>query len=302
MKTRGFTLIEILVAVVLFVVVASMGVYVFTAQNRGWKMESDKVAVQMMAKGTLDELSRAARLTGNGLPEGMGGIEVFGGGPERATFVSNEDGAADTVRGFEWTPGAGRLSLAVTDSRRFSELGYVWVELNVPLVAGPGVSATAATTVRPFVLPVVDRTTSAGGGCGDSIILDVTSLEGTPNFWNSPGNIRPVTLGLVQKLDSTTYRQSGDTLYLRRNRLGESVFAIGVDTLRLSYFHPADGWRDSLSGSVPANVVSKVRIRLVMRSPKPDFKLLEDSPATRGYRFSRLEMEVALRATALTNR
>ncbi|HOX53801.1 MAG TPA: hypothetical protein PKY05_20140, partial [Fibrobacteria bacterium] len=119
---------------------------------------------------------------------------------------------------------------------------------------------------------------------------------------NQPGNIWPVTVGLVQKLDSTTYRKSNDTLFLRRNTLPEAVFAIGVDTLRFQYLHPAVGWRDSLSGAAPANVVSKVRIRLVMRSLKPDSKLKKDAPSTRGYRFSRLEMEVGLRTTALNNR
>ncbi|MBK8804509.1 MAG: type II secretion system protein [Fibrobacteres bacterium] len=298
MRRPGFTLIEILVAVVLFSVVASMGMYVFSAQNRSWKTETDKVAVQMMAKGILDELSRAVRTTGSGLPEGAGGLKVYAAGEEMVTFVTNDDGQADTVKGWSWVPGSGRLSIAVSDARRFADSGYVQVSLMVPNVGVHG----GITTIRPFVLGVVDRTSATSGGCGDSVILDVTSLEQAPNSWNVAGDINAVMLSLVQNLDSITYRKSNDTLFVKRNALQQTAFALGVDSLQLWYFHPVEGWKDSLSGTNPADVISKVRIRLVMRSPKIDFKLKKEIPASRGYRFSRLETEVGLRTSPLANR
>lgn len=300
MARRGFTLIEILVALLVFCVVASMAMYVLTAQNDSWKAESDKNASQLMAKATLDELSRAVRTTGGGLPPNQGGMRVFADGEERVTFVANEGGGSDQVLGADWIPGTERLKLAVANAWQFSLKGYVRLNLTVP---PPGSNASTSTTVsQAFTLPVVERISSAAGGCRDSIVLDVSSLERLPNGWNQAGDIVATNGAMVLSIDSITYLKSNDTLFVKRNTLDSLPFVIGVDQFQLRYFHPNAGWQDSLSGVAPADQIMKVQIRLVMRSLKPDYKLLKQSPATRGYRFATLETEVGLRTSNLVNR
>ena len=297
MGRRGFTLVELLAAMAVFVIVGSMGMYVLAVQNRSWKTESDKTVVQMMAKGTLDELTRAVRMTGSGLPDGAGGMKVYGSGNERATFVMNEDGGADTVQGWNWNRTTKRLSIAVNDATRFGYLGYARLNLKVP---SAGLHAASGVSVQSFTLGVVDWAVSSGG-CGDSIVLDVTSLQNAPYNWNLVGDIQGMVNSLVQNIDSLTYRKSNDTLYLKQNIQPETVYALGIDTLRFQYFHPVDGWRDSLSPTAPANAVQKVRIRLVMRTRNVDSKLLSSDPSSRGYHFSKMETEVGLRTSALVN-
>ena len=152
-----------------------------------------------------------------------------------------------------------------------------------------------------FRLPILERISSTGG-CGDSIVLDAGTLTDFPQSWTWSAAIGVQANTLVYNLDSVSYRKSGDTLYTRWNRQPEGVYALGVDSLRIQYWHPVAGWGDSLSGSTPANRIEKVRIRLVMRTRKIDKKLLSQSPVSRGYRFSTMETEVALRNDSLVNR
>jgi len=296
MGRRGFTLVEILAAMAVFAIVGSMGFYILSAQNRGWKTESDKTAVQMMAKGSLDELSRAVRMTGSGLADGAGGVKVYGSGEEKATFVMNEDGGRATILGAVWTPGTKKLHLKVDSAENFAYLGYARLDLKVPPMGAH--SATPFRT-KTYTLGVLDRMT-ASYGCGDSIILDGTTL--VDSGWTYASDVQVFLNSAIQNIDSVTYRKSNDTLYLKRNIQGETVFALGVDTMHLQYYHPVDGWRDSLSGTSPANTVLKVRIRLVFRTPNVDSKLLASDHSSRGYHFSKMETEVGLRTTELLNR
>jgi len=296
---RGVTLIELLVAAAVFMVVGSGIMYALSSSNQDWAIASGKVSMELTAKATLEELARAVRMTGSGLPDRMGGVKVFGAGEEKATFVMNENGGVDTVRNSSWEPGSGTLRIHVKDATRFSYKGYVRVDLDVPPI-GAHRDDLLGTFTKSFTLGVLDRTTS-GAGCGDSILVDVSALEAAPYNWNKPGDISALGNSLIQSLDSITYRKSGDTLFLKRNIQSETAFTTGVDSMRIWYHHPIDGWGDSLSGTLPADRFDKVRIRLVMRTKNVDFALLRRDKASRGYRLFRMETEVAMRNSELSN-
>jgi prepilin-type N-terminal cleavage/methylation domain-containing protein len=299
MNRRAFTLIEVLVAMVLFVSVGAMVMMVFTNQNRSFKTESDKVDVAMMAQGTLDELTRAVRMTGGGLPDGSAGIKVWGAGEERATFVMNETRGVDTVAGSSYVPSRKQLRIAINDASRFSDNGNVRINLFTPTPGFHGL--WGATIARVFTLGILERVASAEK-CGDSLVLDASPLVAPPYSWNFPGDVQVGARSIVYNVDSLTYSKSHDTLFLRQNRQDSTVFALGIDELHFRYWHPALGWLDSLSGANPANQIDKVWIRLVMRTRVPDPKLKQQDTSSRGYRFSIMETEVSLRNTSLVNR
>lgn len=299
MRRRGFTLVEILVSVVILGVVAGMTMTVFQYQNTNWKTESDKAEVAMAAKGVIDEMSRMIRMTGGGLPDNTVGLKVWGSGEEMVSFVLNSNNWADTSSGSTYDPDNGRLSIAVDSAAKFNPSGYVQVQLDFPPVGSSAPASANRTILTPFMLKVLERV----GGCGqDSIVVDVGFLQDPPHDLTWPEAVSVPLQRPVYNLDSITFRKSNDTLYTKWNRLTESVFAIGVDTLRLQYWHPVAGWRDSLSATSPANRIDKARIRLVMRTRKVDRKLLGSNPSTRGYRFTVLETEVALRNENLVNK
>ena len=303
MVRRGFTLVEVLVALVIMGFVTGMVMTVFQYQNRNWKTEADKVEVTMMARGTLDEITRTIRMAGGWLPDSAGGLKVYGNGEERLTIVINGKQWIDTVQGSTYIPSKNLLRVAVKDASKFSGDGHALISIDVPSAMVPAAPDIGDKTHRdsPFLFRIVDRVV-ASGGCGDSIILDATDWSSSPRNFTWPEAIRATPDSPIRNLDSVTFRKSRDTLYTKWNFQPEAVFALGVDSFRLWYFHPVDGWKDSLSGSKPENKIEKVRIRLVMRTRKVDNKLLSQSPATRGYRYSKMETEVALRNDKLKHK
>lgn len=298
MVRRGVTLIEILVALSVFMVVGGGVMYVLAAQNRSWKLSSDVAEMNLSARLVLDELTRSFRMTGSGLPDSVGGLKVYGDGPEKVVLVMNESAKQDTVTGSSRNIGAGTLSLRVNDVSRFPVKGYVRVDLKVP---GPGAHSWTGLSYKTFVLEVKDRA-NGNGVCHDYLILDVSPLQSAPNGWNLPGDIEHMTNGLVQNIDSIRYWKSNDTLYVKRNAQDATPLAFGVDSLRFWYHHPNDGWLDSLSPNYPANSVGKVRVRIVFRTRKADSKLLSRDSSSRGYQFCRMETDLALKNLNLTNK
>lgn len=280
---RGLTLIELLVAVVLFTIVASLTMMVFSNQDRSFRTESDKAEVALMARGSLDELARAVRMTGSGLPEEAAGVRVSGG---RLTFVMNESGGADEMADFDYDPTALLLGVGVKEASGFSHMGYARVTLTIASAAVPSVR----------VLPIVKRFAHAGG-CGDSLVLDASVLHPP----SGPNAVAVEANTVVYNVDSLSYWKQGDSLMVQRNRLNPSVYARGLDDLTWSFWNTTAGWQTSLAGLGADKHIDKIRIRLVTRNQSVDAKLLAQDPTSRGYRFSVLETDIALRNTGLVN-
>jgi prepilin-type N-terminal cleavage/methylation domain-containing protein len=287
MVRRGITLLELLVAMVLFAIVASLAMMVFTNQNRSFQMESERAEAALMAKGTLEELTHAVRMTGSNLPDSTAGIQVWDSVAQSTTFVMNEQAGIDTIKAFVYDPATRRLGVGISNAKRFSNLGFVLI----PLTISP------STLARNYTIPIVERRTSL---CGDSLILDASPL--LPPLGNS---VTTTTNSPLYNVDSLTYWKRNDTLFVRRNRQPTSTaFAVGVDTLKFQYWHPEVGWKPTLwTGTDPllAKQIDKVNIRLVMRNLTYDAKRFKQDPNSRGYSFSVLETEVALRNTRLVN-
>lgn len=299
MVRRGFTLVEILISLVILGFVTGMAMTMFQFQNRNWKTTSDKAETVMMARGTLDEIARSIRMTGGWLPDNSAGLKVWGSGPERITFVLNNTQWVDTLRDLEYLPATRQLRIQIDSAVNFSQGGQVMLTLLVPgTTAIPG---SAGTDPRTFRLPIQERIASAGG-CGDSLLLDASTLYNAPNSWTWTTAIARVVNSPVYNYDSVTYYQVQDTLMVRWNTLPETPFALGIETFSVKYQHPVSGWLDSLSGTAPANRIEKVRIRVVSRSRKPDSKLLAQNPSSGGYHRSVLETEISLRNDSLVNR
>jgi prepilin-type N-terminal cleavage/methylation domain-containing protein len=284
MARRGISLIELLVAMVLFAIVASLAMMVFANQNRSFKMESERAEAALMAKGTLDELTHAVRMTGSNLPDSTGGIRIWNSLAESTTFVMNELGGQDTLTGYMYDTTTKLLHLKITDAKRFSDLGFVLIPLTVP----------PSPISKNYTVPIQKRMTS---GCGDSLILDATPLAAV-------GAITTTANTPIYNIDFVTYQKRNDTLFIHRNRQRSTAFAVGIDTLEFLYWHPEVGWKSTLwTGTDPAlaKQIDKVNIRLVTRNQTYDAKRFQQDSNSRGYNFSVLETEVSLRNTRLVN-
>lgn len=298
MKRRGVTLIELLVALVILGAVVGMAMTIFRSQHQNWKTGSDKIEVGIMAKGALDEIGSAIRMTGQVLPRGKAGIQLAVSPAVGASFVLNRARWVDTTAGFVYDPAGKILRIAVDSAGKFSDQGYALLSITTPPQGVNGLPAQAAY----YTLPIAARVVHSGGCASDSLVLDATQLASLPNGWLSAGNIDVAASTLVYNVDTVSYAKSGDTLYVRMNRGVATPYAIGIDSLKLQYHHPSAGWSDGLSSAAPANAVDLVRIRVVSRSLRRSGWLLSKIPSSRGYQFVRLETEVGLRNDSLVNK
>jgi type II secretory pathway pseudopilin PulG len=295
---RAVTIIELIIAMVILSAVVTMALLTFSYMNSAWNVESDKAAMRLTAKAIFDEISRSIRTTGGELPGGVAGLRVFGRGGERLSFVLNSNGWVDkSVDSSNWNFRNSQLAIPVSNALNFSDNGQILTTLHVPAQGAlPNTAPIRDTTV---MLPIKYLIVKGGSCSKDSVVADVTSFA---TRWPWDKAVRVDLSTAVYNLDSLHYYMASDTLMLRKNRGKAAMFAVGVDTLRFQYFHPVVGWRDSLVNTAPANKVTKVRVRIRVRTLDPDVNLRKLQPATKGYYYEILQTEVSMRNDSLVNK
>ncbi|QQS05763.1 MAG: prepilin-type N-terminal cleavage/methylation domain-containing protein [Fibrobacterota bacterium] len=302
---RGFSLVEILVALVIMVVVSSSVLMVFQYQSRNAGTQRAIAEMNLMAKGTSEELTRTLRMAGGMLPPGNGGVKVWGAGAERVTVVLNRSGTVDTTRepsvfvfgtlGVGAQSFANPLILPVRNVAGFTDKGYVLTTVRTPPTTFPVGTTPAPVRDTMIVLPVLALFKSvsvAGLATGAVIVADGSYFA---SKWKWMNSVRTDVNVFVYGIDSVRYRLMGDTLLRRVNRNDSASYALGIDSLRLQYQHPNGNWYDSLWSAVPSGQVEKVRISLKVRTRKKDNALAKTSPPTKGYHYQVIVNEVALR-------
>lgn len=302
---RGFSLVEILVALVIMVLVSSSVLLVFQYQSRNAGTQRAVAEMNLMAKGASEELTRTLRMAGGMLPPGNGGLRVWGAGPERVTVVLNRNGSVDTTREpsvFVYgTLGVGAKSytnaliLPVRNVSGFTDKGYVLTTVRTPPMTFPVGTTPAPIKDTMIVLPVLalyKSFSAAGVTTGAAVIADGSWFA---SKWKWMNSVRTDVNVFVYAIDSVRYRLVGDTLLRRVNRNDSAPYALGVDSLRLQYQHPNGIWYDSLWSAVPSGQIEKVRVSLKIRTRKKDNALARSNPATKGYHYQVIVNEVALR-------
>ena len=306
---RGFSLPEILIALVIMVIISSGVLLVFQYQNKNMITQRAIAEMNLMAKGASEEMSRTLRMAGGVLPPGVGGLVVKGGGTERVTVVLNRGGGVDTTRsGSTFQPGSVSTSLGtyanpiILPVRNvlgvFSDSGYVVTTVKVPPSTYPVGTTPAPVNDTMIVLPILKL--SPGFSIGPITVGPVVIADGSwfAARWPWANSVQTSSNTFVYALDSVRYWTGNDTIFRKINRSDSAAYAVGIDSLRVSYLHPSGTWSDSLIGTDPANQIQKARLRIRVRTRQKDRSLEIKSPSTRGYHYQTIETEVALRNSA----
>ncbi len=306
---KGFTLIEVLIAMVIMVLISSGVLLTFQYQNKNLVTQRGIAEMNLMAKGISEEMSRNLRMAGGVLPPGVGGLKVYGNGVERLTVVLNRGGGVDTTRDMSYfRPGSITTSQGVFQNALFlpvrhvtgvfTDSGYIVTTVRVPPSSYPLGTTPAPTTDTMIVLPVLEMSTnfSIGGiAAGPFVIVDGSWFA---SKWPWLNSVQTSANMYVYGLDSVRYWASADTVFRKINRNDSAAYALGVDSLRLQYMHPTGAWSDSLLGTDPANQIQKARVRIRVRTRQKDLSLAASNPSTKGYHYQTIETEVALRNTS----
>ena len=313
---RAFTLVEILVALVIMAVIVSGVMGVFQYQNRNASVQRDVAEMNLMGKGMAEELSRTIRMAGGALPPSFGGLKVYGGGAEKVKVALNRNNGSDSTRlaanyyrGTIGSPWGGSYSnpyiLPLNDVQGvFPDSGYVLTTVKIP--AFGALAAGGPTRDTMIVMPILKVQPAATAWTVNGVAMTGPYVIADGSWfaaqWPFAGAAATGVSMPVYALDSVLYWTSNDTVYRKIDRNASAPYAIGVDSLKISYLHPSAGWLDSLSGADPANQIVKVRMRLRMRTRHADPVLKKSNPSSQGLHYQTIESEVSLRnASTLVN-
>jgi len=311
---KGFTLIEILVALVIMGVISTGVLTLFQYQNKNMITERAVAEMNLMGKGVSEEMSRNLRMAGGVLPPGVGGLVVSANGPEKVTVVLNRAAGVDTARGASYfEPGTVTSVLGTFENPIFipvkhvlgvfTDSGYVVTTVKRQ-ASGAAVGTTPPTGSDTMIVMKILRL-SPGFSVGPFSFGPVVVADGSwfASQWSWTNSVVVSANTYVYALDSVRYWCSADTVFRKINRNDSAAYALGVDSLKLRYMHPSGTWSDSLLGTDPANQIQKVRVRVRVRTRQKDLSLAQKNPSTQGYHYQTIETEVGLRnASTLVNK
>jgi len=304
---RGFTLIEILIALVIMMLVSSGVLAVFQYQNRNASVQRDVAEMNLMAKGMAEELSRNIRMAGGALPPGVGGLKAYGSGAEKVKVALNRNDGIDTTRlasqfclGPQTVSGVSYKNFLVLPVRNvlgvFTDSGYVLTTVRVPPVGAASGTAPAKDTM--IVLKILKLVTSGAATTFNGVSVDPPFVvaDGTwfGSGWNWANSVQTSLNTFVYAMDSVLYFMSSDTVYRRIDRNTQAAYAVGVDSLRIQYQDPTGIWVDTLNPAA-SGTIAKVRIRLRLRTRHADPVLKKTNPASLGLHYQVVESEISLR-------
>jgi prepilin-type N-terminal cleavage/methylation domain-containing protein len=305
---RGFTLIEILIALVIMALVSAGVLTVFQYQNRNASVQRDVAEMNLMGKGMMEELSRNIRMAGGALPPGIGGLKVYGSGSERVKVALNRNDGVDTVatpsqfnNAPQTMPCCGTfqkfLVLPVKNvAGVFTDSGYVLTDVRVPPVGAPAGTAPSKDTM--IVLKILKLVPSGTTAWVNGVLLSSPFLivDGSwfGSNWNWANSVQTNVNTLVYAMDSVLYWMSNDTVYRKIDRNLQGAYAVGVDSLHLQYQDPTGAWADSLTVAGAGTIVM-AKIRLRVRTRHADPVLLRVNPSSLGRHYQTVQSEVSLR-------
>lgn len=92
---RGFSLVEVLIALILSSVVTAAAFKAYVNQHKSYLIQDDVTNIQQSARASLDELSRQVRMAGFQLPNGLPSIIAANTNPDTIT-ITYHDASCDT--------------------------------------------------------------------------------------------------------------------------------------------------------------------------------------------------------------
>lgn len=91
-KNRGFSLVEVMVALLLSAVVTTAAFKAYVSQHKNYMIQDDITNIQQNARASLDELTRQIRMAGYQLPNGLPSIVASNTNPDTITITYHESG------------------------------------------------------------------------------------------------------------------------------------------------------------------------------------------------------------------
>jgi prepilin-type N-terminal cleavage/methylation domain-containing protein len=264
-NSKGFTLVELLIALLITGILASAGYGIYLNQHEGWIIQEQITNMQQNARAAMHELETTIRMAGYGLPGGFQPIYAANTNPDTITILfQNEFGCEVPIEHIMPTPSS-ELRCDGHDVSCFHE--NTWAYIYDP----------AADTGEFFYITEVQ------------VASNNIQHNTTPLSRCYPQGSMVMYMDFYKFYIDTTDRNHPN---LMMRRIGESpyIYAEDIEDLQLRY-----GLATGVFVDVPpaASVVREVRISLTARTEKKDLQFVGQ------YRRRALTSEVKVRNLGL---
>lgn len=290
---KGFTLVEVLVALVISTMVVSGVLLTLQYQFRNWVQLEQKAQMSQMSRGVQSEFTRVIRMAGGEMAAGTGGVRDLG--DSGLCVLLNENSITWTpMDSGVYSPGLRTFRVAMSKDPLFAPGMKLSLRVNAPPIGSPAGTTRILDTLLDLKVLRVDR---PGTDTTDPDTLTFDA-DGLVPSWGWTGALQAKKGMAAYAGDSICYRRRADTLmkfvqdvYRRRD---SGYLAIDIDTFKVAYYVLNRGWSSTVS-NLGLDTVQKVRVRLVVRTHAPDPSLKRAKPATGGYKREATEAEYSLR-------
>ncbi len=275
-RDAGFTLVELLIALVLSVVIIGAVYYSFNTQQKSFSLINQKVSMRQQGRAAIDFMMRDIRMAGSRVPKSKAMVITDSTqGPDQVSvlFASSEK---DFISGFIITSSTNGSSDSVTvvtqDGSGFAP-NNAYYKKNIILMKRDG-SCSVIRKIQNYGV----------SGSGAYRIFQLTSSPASSIFGDSQADLSANYKNQYAYIVSTnTYSVSSHTLYLNENNGGPKVpLSENVDDLQIAYVDRKGTWYCTGSNSAsPPSIpdLSAVRITLLVRTAIPDPDFMGQRPA-----------------------
>ncbi|OGP81488.1 MAG: hypothetical protein A2Z08_05180 [Deltaproteobacteria bacterium RBG_16_54_11] len=263
-EQKGFTLIELMIALVICAILVGGTYSIFISQQRTYAIQDQVVGAQQDGRAALTIMARDVRMAG--MLTGINGFNVYGAA--EAITPTNSSSAPDQIR-------------VVFAAEEFSSGGS-----SVTVTAVNGTVVTLSATIGTFFNSGGTPNRSYAAFEGEQRVYQISSVSGSNLTLTAAPSDNLGTFGArVFRVRAITYSVSNNTLQ-RNNGEGAQILAGGtnqsqVEDLQIAYQVKNDttSWYNTPAAAGASNEdITVVRINLVMRTTIQDS---EDQTYTR---------------------
>jgi type IV pilus assembly protein PilW len=284
-KDRGYSLVELMIAIVIGAILIAASSATYIAQNRSYTVQESVSEINSQAKIALDLIANDIRSAGFGIPADLNADPING----FTTIITPVDSAnsSDTITvlsnsmtGDLWPSGVGPESIACP---ALVQMGTIQVNINSNGSDLPNTTNRSFLSIDGVNFVMVQSCALVNGNCTNPITIDRLVLQDFPLLdTNASGNCdtgRPVYL-----VQNTTFCVDGN-MTLRRGDAGVAACLAGggeeiaefIEDLQFSYGLDAndDGMLDGgafIDGNlvIDPSDIAAVRINILARADRPD--------------------------------
>jgi prepilin-type N-terminal cleavage/methylation domain-containing protein len=96
-NSHGFSLVEVLVALLLSAVVTTAAFNAYVNQHKNYMVQDDITSIQANARASVDQLNRQIRMAGYQLPHGLPSVVASNSNPDTITVTYRNDGCSTNL-------------------------------------------------------------------------------------------------------------------------------------------------------------------------------------------------------------